>query len=401
MLIRIAFRNLTRNLRRTLAVLLMISLGTGALLAFKGFNKGIMNQYRVNTIHARYGHGQVHTRGYRDQVYERPWDHWIESPQDTFSKLHAIPGVAALFPRVHFFALLTNGEITVSGSGQGIDGPSEADFFTSLNIEEGETLSHQSDGILLGAGLARSLKVHPGDRVTALVTTVYGSMNAADFTVTGIFHTGAKEFDDVVFRVPLLEAQLLLDTEKVESVAVGLDEREDWDLFVEHVTRELPELETTSFAELDKVYYQHSVDWLDSQFGVIQGIILTIVLLGIFNMISTAILERKQEVGMLRANGESSWEVLHLFVLEGILLGLLGAGIGVAFTLLLQSTLLSEGILMPPAPGLTRQFQVLLEFDSPMITSTFLTGAFAAAVATSFAAFRIVRIPIAHLLRST
>src|SRR5476649_2213163 len=73
----LAVRNLSRNLRRTVAVVLTVAVGAGSLFVFDGFNAGIMNQYRENTIHARFAHGQVNEKGYRDQVYEKPWEHWM------------------------------------------------------------------------------------------------------------------------------------------------------------------------------------------------------------------------------------------------------------------------------------------------------------------------------------
>lgn len=286
MLALMAIRNLFRNMRRTLAIVLTVALGAGALFCFDGFNQGIMNQYRENTIHSRFGHGQLNVRGYRDKVFEKPWEQWMTNWPDLRAFLSTQPGVDFVFPRVSFFALLTNGKITVSGLGQGIDGPSEAAFFTTLNIEEGSVLSNQEDGIMLGRGLARALDVKPGDRLTVLANTIYGTMNGIDLTVTGIFHTGTQEFDDRVFRLPLQQVMTLLDTDRVETVSIGLKKLEDWKPLAKQVSAAYPLLEATPFAVLDEVYYQHSVDWLNAQFNVIQLIILTIVLLGIFNSVS-------------------------------------------------------------------------------------------------------------------
>ena len=111
----------------------------------------------------------------------------------------------------------------------------KSSFFNTLNVEQGQMLSDQPDGIMLGLGLARALDVHPGDRVTVLANTVNGSMNGLDLTVTGIFHTGSKEFDDMVFRIPLAQAQMLLDTKRVESVSLGMTSVEAWDGFAKAV----------------------------------------------------------------------------------------------------------------------------------------------------------------------
>ena len=401
MLFLLSLRNLLRNPRRTMTVLVTVAVGTASLFIFHGFNTGIMNQYRDNMIHGLYGHGQLNTRGYRESVFEKPWEHWITNYSELEPKLLGIPGVKHLFPRMQLFALLSNGQITISGRGQGVDSVKESTFFDTMNVVEGKMLSDEVDGILLGIGLARALAVKVGDRVTVLANTVRGSINGLDLIVTGIFHTGMRELDNALFRVPIAQAKLLLDTERIESISIGLHSNDAWPGFAAAVSQIAPELETVPFAELDKVYYQNSVDWLQAQFNVIQGIILTIVLLGIFNTIATSILERKQEIGNLRANGESFLEVLMLLTGEGLALGLLGTLLGLGVALLLNFTVLANGILMPPAPGLTRQFHIMIELQASMAFRTVVMGLVTAAIGTLIAGWKAARMPIGDALRST
>ncbi len=214
MLIRLAIRNLLRNPRRTVAVLLTIAMGTGSLFLFHGFNAGIMNQYRDNTIHARFGHGQVNTRGYRDQVFERPREHWIADWKSVGSRLGRVPGVEFLFPRLGFAALLTNGRVTLSGRGEAIEGPAESHFFTTLNVIEGKALAGEPDGILIGRGLAHALDVHHGDKLAVVVQDEDGGINRVELKVVGVFHTGLREIDDTLFRIPLAQGQKLLGTDR-------------------------------------------------------------------------------------------------------------------------------------------------------------------------------------------
>ena len=96
-ILKLSIRNITRQPRRTIAVLLTVGVGSASLFLFQGFNTGIMNQYRDNSIHARYGHGQLHTQGYRDTVYEKPWEHWIEDPREIAGKLTGIEHVSRAF----------------------------------------------------------------------------------------------------------------------------------------------------------------------------------------------------------------------------------------------------------------------------------------------------------------
>ena len=400
MLLRFATRNLARTPRRTAAVILTVMLGTGSLFIFHGFNSGIMNQYRDNTIHARFGYGQVQTRGYRDRVFERPWEHWIEKPEALYRELLLVDGVTRVFPRMEFSALLSHDQVTVAGRGQGVDGPRESAFFNTMNFVEGRNLAAERDGMVVGLGLARGLGVQVGDPVAVLVRGVDGVMKRGILKVSGVFHTGLKEFDDSAFRLPLAMAQSLVGTPRVEAIALGLENIEDFGNVTRFLRATHPELEAVPFSVLDKIYYQHSVDWLDAQFGVIQIIIVGIVVLGIFNTVSTGILERKQEVGNLRANGESRGEVMALLVLEGLMQGVIGALLGIALALALNSTLLAGGIYMPPAPGITRQFHVAIELTSAMALKTMLLGILAVCLGTLAASIGVIRLSIADALRS-
>ena len=359
-----------------------------------------MNQYRYGTIRARYGHGQLNEAGYRDQHYEKPWEHWVSDVSALGVELRKdFPGIL-LFPRVEFFGLLSTGSVTVSGKGQGVDGAAESQFFTKMNISSGQPLAAQADGILLGQGIARSLNVKEGDRITLVANTIFGSMNAIDTQVVGVFHTGLKEFDDTFFRIQLKEAQRLLDTDRVESVVLGLERLDQWAEVAAWAKKNRPDLDATPFAVLDKVYYQNSVDFLDSQFQVIQTIILVMVLLGIFTTVSSVILERKTEIGNLRANGESIPEILSLLLAEGAWLGIFGTALGIGIALLLANVFLANGILMPPAPGITRQFTVKIQLQALMALKAATLGMGTALLATLIAAYRVARQPIADLLRA-
>ena len=396
----LAFRNLFRNMRRTLAVLLTVALGSGALFCFQGFIHGVLNQYQENTIHAHYGNGQFNTKGYRSTVYSEPWKHWIANWQQLEFFLLDQEGVEYIFPRISIPAMLMHGNVSITGHGQGIAAEKEADFFNTLNIEEGKALTDQANGIILGKGLAAALNVTPGDDVTLYTKAVNGSIKKGKFTVTGIFHTGHVDFDNRVFRIQLPKAQHLLQTDRVESVSVGLKNQGYWEKVAQAVEEKFPDLEAASFAELDKVYYQNSVDWLKAQFHVVQVIILSIVLLGIFNTISASILERKQEIGNLRANGESQSDVMKLIVCEGLFLGILGSLIGLGLIYVIGKSVFDKGILMPPGPGSTRQFLISIEFTLSMAIYTFTLSIISAIIASLLAGVKVARMPIAKALRS-
>lgn len=396
----LCFRNLFRNTRRTIAIFLTVALGAGALFAFQGFIHGVLIDYRESTIRAHYGNGQITTQGYRDTVYDKPWKYWIPNSSEVTSFLAKKPAVTHVFPRVSIPGMLIHGSKSMTGQGQGIDAKEEATFFNALNIEQGQILTDQPDGILLGQGLAKALNARPGDKITLYTKATNGSISKGKFTVTGIFHTGMADFDNRVFRIQLQQAQNLLKTDQVESISIGLSDPSHWNAIASSITTAFPQLEAASFSELDKVYYQNSVDWLETQFYVVQIIIISIVLLGIFNTISTSILERKQEIGNLRANGESTFDVMKLILCEGVILGFIGSLIGISLTFLIAKGFLHQKVLMPPGPGSTRQFFLSFYFSPGMTIYTIALSAISALAASFLAGLKVARMPIAKALRA-
>ena len=397
LMIRFAFKNLFRNTRRTIAILLTVALGVSALLSFQSFIDGALYDFKEATIHAHAAHGQIYTKGYRNSNYSKPWEHWIES-SSLSSYLEEEKEVDLFFPRVRFAGLLKKGDQTIGGLGEGIEGYKEAAYFHSLSIDEGFALTNQENGIMLGKGLAQSLQATPGDSVRLMVQSTQGKMQEESFLVVGIMHTGSTEFDGKMFRIQLKKAQSLLETQKVESVALALHNEKKWDTLITQIEQKFSYLEGTAFYVLDKVHYQNSVDWLHAQFKIVRIIIVLIVVLGIFNTISTSVLERKQEIGNLRANGFCKSKILSLILWEGGFLGFFGATFGILLTLTFLS-LLNGKILMPPGPGSTKQFYLTFKFGYEAILSGALLGIFCSMIAAFFAALKVIRIPIAKALR--
>lgn len=396
----LAWRNLFRNPRRTLASLVTVGLGAAGLLVFQGFNTGIMNQYRENTVRGYYGYGQVFPKDYHGTVYEKPWERWLEDSEKIEQDLRQIPGVVDVYPRVSFYAFLAKGGINLGGRGEGIVADREGRFFTAMNFIEGRGLE-EDDEIVVGKGLADALGLKAGDVLTVLTQTIHGQLNGADLRVAGIFHMGIKAIDDQFFRLPLKTAQNLLDTNRVELFSLQTSGVGAWKEIETQIAKNRPDLEAISFDVLDKVYYQNSVDFLDAQFSFIRTIILLIVALGIFNTIAVGLLERAGEIGALRANGESRKRLLGILMTESALLGLIGGLLGCVVAVVLDKTVLAAGIPMPPGPGITRQYVVFLEMQMGHYLQATALPMVAAIVASLFPIRKLLVRGIPDLLRST
>ncbi len=398
MILRLAIRNLSRNPRRTLLVFATLAVGAGMLLFFRAFNGGVLAEYREVSIHSRYGHGSVFATGFWGKNFEKPWEHWLENPAAVIAELEKSPDVAQVFPRLSFAALVTNGSKTFNGVGTAVDGVKEAAFFNRLTLNEGTPLDGSPDAILLGRGLARTIGAKPGANVTLLATTVSGSLNSGNYAVKGIFETGIQALDAVAFRLEFSGAQTLLDTTRAESVAVALKPGGLWSGVKKRVAA-IAGGEAFSFEELDRTYYQNGVNWLKSQAGVFENIILLIVLLGIFNAVAVTVLERGPEIASARANGETRADVFFGIVLESALLALAAGLAGAGLVLVLGKGLLAKGITMPPAPGMTLPSQVFLAFRLEDAATVLALTVGISVAGSALVAVRILRGPIAARLR--
>lgn len=399
MLAKFALRNVSRNRRRSIVAVATVGIGVFGLLFLQSFFSGLLAMHADNSIHSRHGHGQVTTKGYWGQSFETPSDHWIENPQIVVAALRADPAVLEAFPRVQFFSLLSNGKVNVAGRGQGVDGAREQTFFTKMNYIAGGPIATHEDGIVLGVGLATALGVAVGDRVTVLGHTVHNTINAIDTTVTGIFHVGLKEADDMLFQVQISQAHILLDTDKVESIAIGLKNDNAWAALTPMIAREFPQLEAMSVFEIDKVWAENGRLFLTALMNVFRLTLVGMILLAIYNSASNTVLERKRELGMLRANGESAGDLVRLLVIEGTALAVMGSALGV-FLILATNLIAAHGIIMPPTPGTNRALPVKLDLQWAHIASAVAIGVFASLAATLLSTLQVTRLSIVKAIRA-
>jgi putative ABC transport system permease protein len=398
-LFKLAWKNLFRNPRRTTASLVTVAFGAAGLLVFQGFNEGIMNQYRENTIRGYYGYGQVYPKDYYGKVLERPWESWIQNWQEADKKIKSIPEVLETFPRLSFYSFLVKGGINLGGRGEGILPERENSFFNQMNFIQGSNLTHE-DEIILGKGLAESLNVKVGDQITLLTQTISNQLNGADMKVAGVFHMGIKAIDDQYFRLHLNAAQRLLDTDKIELFSLNTGNTKDWASFEKKLLKTDLGFEPISFEILDAVYYKNSVDFLEAQFGVIRLIILMIVALGIFNTISVGLFERSGEVGALRANGETRKRIWKILLLENLMVGILGGLLGVMLAIMADKFLLQGGISMPPGPGITRRYLIFLEIQRHHFAQALLLPGIATVAASFWPIWNLQNKKIPQLLGS-
>ena len=268
-----------------------------------------------------------------------------------------------------------------------------------MNFIEGGAIGDKKDGLVLGVGLARALGVKVGDNLTVMGQTIDGTINAIDARVTGVFQVGMKEADDTLFQVQLSEAQILLNTQRVESITIGLDDEKYWDGIESGLQAKFSGYEALSIYVLDQVWAENGQRFLTALLNIFRLVFLGMIMLAIYNSASNTVLERKRELGMLRANGESPQDLIQLLVLEGLYLALAGATPGILMTLTVP-VLSGQGIPMPPTPGTNRLLPVRLHLDSSSILLAMLLGVITSTAATLLSTLQVLRLSIVQAIRA-
>lgn len=398
---KLALRNVLRHKSRSGMTLLAIITGVLGLILSGGFIHDIIQQFGESLIHSQSGHIQLARAGYFDHGTRSPEKYLMADPEPIREQVAALPGVDDVMGRLYFTGLLNNGRSDQPMIGEGIEPARETRLGTSLVVSAGRQLADSdTHGMMLGRGLAHTLKLKPGDIATLITSTPEGAMNSLEFQVVGVFQTFSKDYDAHAVRIPLAAAQELLGTEGANVLVVSLERTRDTDAQTAALRAKLTPmgLEARTWVELND-FYTNAVGMYDAQFGVLRIIILVMVLLSVVNSVNMTVFERVGEFGTMLALGNRSRRVFTLIVAENAILGLAGAGIGVLLGIGLAGAISAVGIPMPPPPNADLGYTARIQVLPSVVAGAFAVGFIATLLAALPPAARVRKIPVVEALR--
>ncbi len=301
----LALRNLWRQPRRSALGVAAVTCGIVALMLANGFIEWIFLQIRESTIRGHLGHLQVVRPGYHDTGKSDPFAYLLPAAGPALDTLTNEPGVTTVAPRLAFSGLASLGESTVSFVGEGVIPSREAELSRSLVIAAGTNLRDaDTQGVLLGIGLAHNLGTKVGDRVVLIVTKASGGIDAVELTVQGLFFTEIKAYDDSALRLSIETARQLLHATGAHSWLVLLDDTSHTDAVIATLRTQLPprDFQVVPWYEMAD-FYNKTVALFSKQVQVMRIIIAAIILLSIVNTMMMSVMERTGEIGTSMALG--------------------------------------------------------------------------------------------------
>lgn len=244
-------------------------------------------------------------------------------------QLKADPRVIDVAPKITEPMFFNSGTIEIAGVVNGIDVAAEEKLFQlSDYLVEGSIQDlHQNNSVILGKGLADKMLVHVGDVIQ--LTSPKG--NLSSLKVIGISQFGIAEFDDTTTFTSLETAQKTLGkpTNYITDIQLKL-----YDISL------APQLakEFQDTFEVDAIDYQTANSQFEtgstvrSIISYAVGVVLLIVAgFGIYNILNMMIFEKMDSIAILKATGFSGRDVLWIFMLLSLIIGLTGGIFGLGF----------------------------------------------------------------------
>ncbi|MFN7116165.1 MAG: ABC transporter permease [Saprospiraceae bacterium] len=329
MILKLAWRNIWRNRRRTYITAASILFAVLLASLMESLQKGAWNNMISNVVNFYTGYAQVHQQSYwQDQSLDKaiPFSKILQNiPND-------VKEVKNIIPRIESFALASTGNTTTGVLVIGID-PEVENRMTKLQtrITQGNYLNINDKAALVAEGIAENLNLKIGDTLV-LVSQGYHGVNAAGkYPVKGILHFGSPELNKQMVYLPLPEAQWFFGAEGlITSLALHIENPYDVTKAVKAVKAKLnkDEYEVMDWQELLPDLVQAKA--LDSAGNyIVYFILYLIIAFGIFGTILMMTKERSYEFGVLVAIGMRRLHLSTTVWLEIIILGLLGAMAGI------------------------------------------------------------------------
>jgi ABC-type lipoprotein release transport system permease subunit len=324
--LRIAWRNLGRNRKRTVLVTGAIAVGQLAFLSTAALMRGSGEQYLDSVTGPFVGHAQVHAPGWRD---DRSVDLTLVHLDATLAEVRRDPEVAHASPRIYAPVLAALSEEGFMAMVVGVDPVAES-HRGGLFPEDGVGTEIGGHRVLVGRILAQRHELRRGMEIAVVGQDVDGSIANDLYTVSGVIDTPVEVITNLGIVMSLGDAQDLLALhDGAHEIVIHVANRE----MLEETLARLSTLASLEGAEL--LPWRELVPFAANLVRVMRGfnlVILFIVFIaaaaGIANTMLMSSFERVREFGMLLSLGCGPGRLSRIIVTEAVILGLLGVLIG-------------------------------------------------------------------------
>lgn len=334
MLLKLAWRNIWRNKRRSSIVLGSIIIGAIAIIFLDAFMAGWLNQMLRNQINLNTSHVQIHKNGFNDNKVAQ---NFMPDYSEVENIIKENKHVLHYSKRTITFGLLSSASNSSGVYVYGVDHKAEGEVsLIKSSIVKGTYLTGGEREITIGTKLAEKLNVDLGDKVVIMVNTPDGSIGSDVFRITGLFKTPSSEYDKSYIYINIPNAQRMMEiADNIYEYAIVTDSYDHANLVRDQIQSKLDDrYEVFSYIDLLPMLVMQ-VSLMDEFMGTFYMIIGLAMIFGIINVMLMAVFERIHEFGVLMSIGMKNRKLFSMVITEAMLLGIFGTLIGIVIGTLL------------------------------------------------------------------
>lgn len=324
MLLKLAWRNLWRNRRRTFITMASIIFAVLLAVTLNSVKEGVLERMQENVVSFYTGAVQVHQQGYWE---EKTIDETFVLSDTLVQNILAHEEVTAAIPRLESFALAASDEYSKGCMVVGFD-PAAEPLVTRLDekLVEGQYLEMEDRAVLLSVGLAEYLKLGVGDTLVLIGQGYHGVSAAGKYPIQGLLEFASPELNRQMVYLPLTETQWLLGADQ-RATALVLQLRD-----IDRSSTVAQTLAATVGSDYEVMNWQTMMPELDQ---IIEGeraenvifllVLYILITFGIFGTILMMTVERQYEFGVLVAIGMKKLKLSSVIIYENVFIAILGA----------------------------------------------------------------------------
>ena len=331
-LCKLAWRNIWRNRRRSLITMASVFFAVFFCAVMTSYTEGMWNKMIENTLRSQAGHIQIHGKGYWD---DKIIDHFMSLDQPSLARLADINNVANVSPRVETFAMVSYGTVSKGIALVGVSPAQEAAKSNlPIRLAQGEYLSETDDGLLIGEGLSRYLKVGIGDTLALIGQGYHGASAAGLFPVRGILKIAIDEMNSGMAYLTVAAAQQFIDMpEGYSGILISIDDNSQLNKTIQAVQQ------TVDTTRLDVYPWQFTMERLlqtaesDKAFNYV--VLFILYLIAGFGILGTVIMltgERRREFTVMISLGMPRRRLASVVALEMLIMTLCGVAAALLIT---------------------------------------------------------------------
>ncbi|GHV81777.1 multidrug ABC transporter substrate-binding protein [Spirochaetia bacterium] len=410
--IKVAFRNIFRNGRRTAFCVVAVGVAVFFIAFYSGFINGMLNSMNETVQIFEIGHVQSVSAQYEAESELMPVQYPVAEGKSLAAlteQIRGIPGVKAVLPRIKAYATLQEASLKHATLwGIRMTEETEVNYFNLTDrgdgLLEGRYPAPLSNECAVGLRFAEKTGLKIGDRIPLKTVSAQFSDKLWSPTVTGIyrFDFTAADHDYIIVDFDRLQRLLVLDDASQQII----------------VYAENPEMSTRIASQMkgimgsdDRIIRWQDQLWVAMMSGykplftVIFLVFLVVACLLIVNTITMIIHERIKEIGMMGSLGMTRREIVMTFFFESLFLAIFGATVGVLFggiiTGILQNTPIRWTAMMGESAVATMPLAntIFVDFSFPRLCQNWLMGVVVTSIFTLFPSIKSAFVEPVEALR--